>query len=267
MARTIPPSLAPVIEQLELDAPAVVTIENLATLVGRGRGTADVRQLAYELQREGWLGRLRTRNAWEFLPGSRAGAFSSADRLIEFRAKLAVDPSWSGVLAMESSASLFGLAQHLPVKEVMALPDGAKLPKAFVREWRCVHLDLGPTASTTLNGLPTWTVDALLVGIAARPSGYHDVAGLAQWLPDALRHIEVAEIVRLLEPLNDATRQRAGYLLSVAGGAELAETVLEAHPPSQPVWLGPRVRGGRFHRTTMVNDTLLHGYLSIGTGA
>ena len=264
MARKIPPSLAPVIEQLELDAPAVVTIKDLA---GHASGTADVRQLAYELQREGWLGRLRTRNAWEFLPGSRAGAFSSADRFIEFRAKRAVDPSWSGVLAMESAASLHSLAQRVPEQEVMALPDGEELPKAFARDWRCVHLDLGPSASTMLNGFPTWTVDALLVGIATRPSGYRDAAGLAQWLPDAERHIDVAEIVHLLEPLNEATRQRVSYLLSIVGGAELARTVLDVYPPSQPVWFGPRVKGGRFDRTTMVNDTLLHSYLTIGTGA
>jgi len=267
VARTIPPSLAPVIEQLELDAPAVVTTEDLAVFVGHERGTADVRQLAYELQREGWLGRLRTRNAWEFLPGSRAGAFGSADRFIEFRAKRAVDPSWSGVLAMESAASLRSLAQRVPELEVVALPCGEALPKAFIRDWRCVHVDLGPSASTALNGLPTWTVDALVVGIAARPSGYRDVAGLAQWLPDAARQIDVAEIIRLLRPLNDATRQRASYLLTAVGGTELATPVLAAYPPSQPVWFGPRVRGGRFDRATMVNDTLLHGYLIIGIGA
>ena len=267
MARTIPPSLASVVEQLELDTPAVVTIEDLAALVSRDRTTAYVRQLAYELQREGWLGHLRTRNAWEFLPGSRAGAYGSTDRFIEFRAKRAVDPSWSGVLAMESAATLHALAQHVPGQEVLALPDGEVFPKAFVRDWRYVRLDLGPAASTTINGLPVWTVEALLVGIAARPTGYRDVAGLAQWLPDVARLIDVAVIVRLLEPLNDSTRQRAGYLLSAAGGAELATPVMAVYPPSQPVWLGPRVRGGHFDRATMVNDTLLHGYRSIGTGA
>ena len=103
MARTIPLSLAPVIEQLDLDAPAVVTIENLAEFVGQERGTEDVRQLAYALQREGWLARPRARNAGEFLPGSRAGAFGSADRFIEFRAMRAVDPSWVGALAIVSA--------------------------------------------------------------------------------------------------------------------------------------------------------------------
>lgn len=66
-----------------------VTVDRFATVM-RPLGLKDsgkaVRRLVYELRRKGWLGHLRTRNAWEFLPGVRGGAYTSGDRLIEFRA-------------------------------------------------------------------------------------------------------------------------------------------------------------------------------------
>ena len=101
MARTIPPSLAHVVEQLELDGAQIVTAADLARLIGPATPDETARYVAYELQRAGWLGRVRTRNAWEFLPGARGGPIGSEDRFVEFRARQATDPGWRGVLAME----------------------------------------------------------------------------------------------------------------------------------------------------------------------
>lgn len=267
MARTIPPSLAHVIEQLEIDGALIVTAADLARLSGPRTSDEAARQVAYELQRTGWLGRLRTRNAWEFLPGARGGPIGSEDRFVEFRARKATDPDWRGVLAMESAATLHGLAQRVPAQEVVALPKGALLPKAFAGEWRSVCIDLGPPATTNINGLPTWTIDALLVGVAARPSGYRDVAGLGQWLEFGAHRADAAAIIALLESQNAATRQRAAYLFSATLFHEKADEVLRAYPPRQPVWFGPRTTGGHYDRDSLVNDTLLWDYLSIGVGA
>ncbi len=267
MPRTIPPSLADVIEQLELEAPSVVTAADLAHAVGPAATEDEGRQVAYELQREGWLGRLRTKNAWEFLPGARGGPIGSADRFIEFRARQATDPSWGGVLAMESAATLLGLAQRLPAQEVVALPDHQPFPKAFAGEWRYVRLDLGPSAVSPINGLPTWTIEGLLVGFAVRPSSYRDIAGLGQWLEFATLQADTDAVISLLEPQNSATRQRAAYLFSAAFVQEKAAEVLRRFPPIHPVWLGPREPGGHFDSACMVNDTMLRKYLSIGVGA
>ena len=77
MARVITRSFADVIEQLELDGDTVVTTERLAAVMRQLNVTGEPRRLAYELQRDGWLGRLRTRNAWEFLPGARGGPYGA----------------------------------------------------------------------------------------------------------------------------------------------------------------------------------------------
>lgn len=267
VARTIPPSLAHVVEQLELDGALIVTVADLARLGGPGTSNGAARQVAYELQRTGWLGRLRTRNAWEFLPGARGGPIASEDRFVEFRARQATDPSWPGVLAMESAATLQGLAQRLPAQEVVALPKDAPLPKAFAGDWRSVSVDLGPQGAASINGLPTWTIDGLLVGVAARPSGYRDVAGLGQWLELGAHRADVAAVISLLQSQSAATRQRAAYLFSATLFNEKADEVLRAYPPRQPVWFGKRTAGGHYDRDCMVNDTLLREYLTIGVGA
>src|SRR5680860_518014 len=113
-SRPIPSRLAPVLEALELDQPRVVTADGLAHLA-RGQGIdIDGVQLAYELRRLGWLIGLRTKGAWEFVPGARAGRFGAGDRYIELRAALAVGAEFQGALAMESAAVALGLAGRVP---------------------------------------------------------------------------------------------------------------------------------------------------------
>lgn len=271
MPRTLSGVTAGVVEQLELDGELLVTVDRLATAMQQAGMAADesaARRLGYELQRDGWLGRLRTRHVWEFLPGARGGAYGSGDRLIEFRAQHSVNPHWSGVLAMESAALVLGLAQRFPEREVVALAPQDELPKALVGDWRLVRLAMPDAGVTNRDGLPTWTLEALIVGIAARPSAYRDVAGLAQWLPQVAGRVEVETVVGLLAGMRAATRQRAGYLLGAGGNAAARSALARAYPATSPVWLGPREAGaGIFDPQTQVNDTILHKYLSVGTGS
>jgi len=267
VARTIAQSFAHIVEQLELEGAPIVTIADIARHTGPNTSDVAARQVAYALQRSGWLGRLRTRNAWEFLPGARGGPIGSADRFAEFRARQATDPHWRGVLAMESAATLHGLAQRLPEREVVALPKGVPLPKAFADDWRSVGIDLGPRGTIHITGLPSWTIEALLVGVAARPSGYRDVAGLGQWLAIGAQRADIAAVTSLLESQSAATRQRAAYLFSATLLSEKAEALLRIYRPRQPVWFGPRRAGGHYDGACLVNDTLLRDYLSIGGGA
>ncbi|WP_204803771.1 type IV toxin-antitoxin system AbiEi family antitoxin [Mycobacterium riyadhense] len=271
VARVIPRSVADVVEQLELDGDLVVTSDRLATVmrqVGLDGHKAATRRLAYELQRDGWLGQLRTRHAWEFLPAARGCTYGSGDRLIEFRAQRAVDPDRRGVLAMETAASLLGLAQRLPEQELVALPAEQAFPKALSGDWHYVRIELPEAGLTTVTGLPSWNLEGLTVGIAVRPSAYKDVAGLGQWLPDAVTRVDVDTIIHLLETKPRAAAQRAAYVLGSAGNRDARAAIVAAYPATETVWLGPRVAGtGVFDAETKVNDTLLHRYLTVGTGS
>lgn len=267
MARAITASVAPVVEQLELDGDLIVSVDRLADVLRRlGKGGAP-RQVAYELQRAGWLGSLRTRDTWEFLPAARGGAFGSGDRFIEFRAQRASNAAWPGVLAMESAASVLGLAQRLPEREVVALPRGFEPPKSFADDWRVLTLPLPEQGVTLVDGLPTWNLEGLLVGIATRPSGYRDVPGLGQWLAEAVSRADVNAIIELLEPAPASARQRAAYLMAAGNNVAAAEAIVHKFGARSVAWFGPRRRNGTFDRLTQVNDTALRPYLDVGTGA
>jgi hypothetical protein len=271
VARVISRSVADVVERLELDGDLLVTADRLASVMrqmGVDADDAEVRRLAYELQRDGWFGRLRTRHVWEFLPGARGGAYGSGDRFIEFRAQHAVNPGWGGVLAMESAASVLGLAQRFPEQEVVALAPGDRFPKALMGDWRAVRIAMPEAGVTTVNDLDAWNLEGLIVGIASRSSGYQDVAGLGQWLPEAVGRVDADTVVDLLGDMRSATRQRTAYLLGAAGNTGARRQVTRAYPARETVWLGPRRAGaGVFDTETQVNDTLLHPYLTVGTGA
>lgn len=270
MARIITRSVADVVEHLELDGDTVVTVERLAAVIRQTGLSADeiaVRRLAYELQRDGWLGTLRTRGVWEFIPGARGGRYGSGDRFIEFRAQAAVNPRWRGVLAMESAASVLGLAQRIPEQEVVALPKGEPFSKALEKDWRYVRIDLPDEAIAEANGLRTWGFEGLLVGIATRPSGYKDIAGLAQWVETSGDKFDETRVMRLLKSVQPAVRQRAAYLLLALGNEEAAQWVVSEFPPRMTAWFGPREAGGHYEPMTKVSDTLLVKFIGAGTGS
>lgn len=267
VARVITRSVALIVEQFELDGDVIVTVERMAAVMAQLRVAGDPRQRAYELQRDGWLGKLRTRGAWEFLPGARGGAYGSGDRFIEFRAQRAVDPGWGGVLAMESAASVLGLAQRIPEQEVVALGAGTSFSKALAGEWRYVRIDMPAEAIADVNGLRSWSFDGLLVGIATRPSAYRDTAGLAQWIETSAERFDEVIIKRLLRGAPATVRQRAAYVLLLMGREDSARWVLEDVPPQVSAWFGPRQPGGRYDPLTKVNDTLLAPYLGAGGGS
>lgn len=269
MARSLPARLASIVEELELEQPRVVTlaeITDIADRTGTDHTPAGAREIAYELQRRGWLGRLRTMNAWEFIPGARAGAHGSGDRLIELRAQLAIKPQMIIALAMESAAVLHRLAQRAPDQEVVWLPAHHERPKALSR-FRIVHVDLPTEALDQVDQLPLWSVEALLVGIAARPSSYRDLAGLAQWLPDSGPRIDYERLLKCLSAANASTRQRTIYLLQLAERPDMAENLARRFPPTVPVWFGATRCGGRQDRLSRVLDAELAPLMSGGTGA
>jgi len=268
--RALPRRVAGIVEHLELDQPRVVTMPELAQIavdVGACTMTNDASKLVYWLQDLGWLGSLRTKGAWEFIPGARAGAYGSGDRFIEFRAQRAVNLGWPGILAMESAAGLLGLSQRLPDCEVIALPSQVALPKAL-SEWRRVTVELPESAYMERDGLVYWTATGLIAGIAIRPSGYKDLAGLAQWLPEVAAQLNPEALIKALESAAPTALRRAAYLARLAGVDEIVATLLGGCSSAGTVWFGPtRLAGAHHDLVTGVSDGDLAPYLTGGYGS
>src|SRR5271156_1710526 len=134
--------------------------------------------------------------------------------------------------------------------------------------WGTLDLFIPRITSKYRHGLPSWNLEGLIVGIAARPSAYKDVAGLGQWLPEAVADVDADAIISLLTTMPRTTAQRAAYLLGAAGNGDARAAIIAMYPATETAWLGPRVAGdGAFDAETQVNDTLVHHYLSVGTGS
>lgn len=88
MARSIPSSLAALVEHLELERKSTVTLEEISRIAeGQGLRTPG-RIIAHRLARLGWLLPTPVRGTWEFAPAERPGAIPNADPLLPFRALL-----------------------------------------------------------------------------------------------------------------------------------------------------------------------------------
>ena len=168
---------------------------------------------------------------------------------------------------MESAATLLGLAQHLPEHEVAALPPGTPRPKAL-SGWRIVAIDLVDEGRTVHDGLPCWNINGLLAGIAIRPSGYQDLPGLAQWLPDIGGRLDTETLAACLADASRSAWQRAVYLARMAGAAQVADRLLAVRPPQTAVWFGATRTGStRYDSVAKVSDADLAPYLDGGVGA
>ena len=130
-ARSIPSSLAPVIEELELRQPRLVTKAYLTDVINERSLSLHPDDVAHRLQQQGWLLSLKTKDAWEFAPASRAGRIDSGDPFIELRATIHHKPDLPVAVAYESAAWLHGLTRRPPEKDVIAMPTEVDPPPAL----------------------------------------------------------------------------------------------------------------------------------------
>jgi len=89
MTRTIPHSLAPVLEQLELYQADLVTTARLDELVRTAGIRTATRTVATRLRERGWLLPTGQRGVWEFAPAAVAGAYSRGGHTRLLRSVLA----------------------------------------------------------------------------------------------------------------------------------------------------------------------------------
>ncbi len=255
--RSVPATLAPVVEELELRQPKVVTREMLRSILSRRGVALSAREAAHRLQRHGWLLSLRTRGAWEFAPASRAGPIGSGDRFIELRATLVRRPRLQVAVAYESAVWLHGLARRVPAKDVLAVPRGVKSPQAL--EGYRITRNWGRLSTVLIDNLPAWRIETLLVLIAAHPTSYRGWPTINDWLDEAVRRADEALILEELDGCPGATWARVGYVLETAGRREIADRIhgLRGSRGAGPFYLGPRKSPGIYNGRWNIRDSLL----------
>ncbi|MFQ5524314.1 MAG: type IV toxin-antitoxin system AbiEi family antitoxin [Acidimicrobiia bacterium] len=215
-----------------------------------------VEVVAERLQRHGWLLPLRTRGAWEFAPGSRAGPFGSGDPFIELRARLARRRDFPAAVAYESAVWLHNLSDRSPDRHVLSIPKSESVPHSL-RGFRVTRIQ--PVLDTVrIRNLPVWSLESLVVLIGARPTSFGDWPNLDSWFVGAARHADPEAIVSELAHRSRAAWMRTGYLLEWAANHDLADRIRSAAPAgSGPFYLGARDRPGHYSSKWQVMDSLL----------
>jgi len=253
--RSVPASLAPVVEELELRQPAVVTRSLLTEILAQTQVSLPPAAAAERLVRLGWLLPLRTRGAWEFAPAARAGRYRAGDPWIELRALLAHDPDAPVAVAFESAVWELGHSSHQPDSPVLAHRQGWRPPsslgvRAVTFDWR--------VPPTTVRGLPVWTPATILIASAERPAAQGNWGNAEDWLPDTFRAAAAEDLLREAEGRRTSTLARLGYLAEWAGRNDVADHVEALLPSRLPVtFFGSRDRRAQWSRRWRVYDSLL----------
>lgn len=254
--RRITSSIAGLLQELELRQPKVVTGPLLADVIEAAGSHLANRTAAERLVREGWLLPLRTRDAWEFVPASRAGRYASGDPWIELRALLAHKPDAPVAVAFGSAVWELGFSRHQPTRQVLAHRMGWRPPRS-----------LGDATSTSYDwrlpvqrkdGLPVWQPATIAVAVADRPGSHDNWGNADDWLPETLRATTPSEIITEVSSRGAATVARLGYLAEWSGRHDIVEVVRPLLPERLPVsYLGPREPRGRWIKHWRLYDSLL----------
>lgn len=253
--RDVTRTLAPLLQELELERPRVLTKAELKSYATAAQLDWPVEVVVRRLREAGWLLDLKTKGVWEFAPAARAGAFGSGDPMIELRATLARDGRAGFAVAAESAAYLLGLTSRRPDTEVIGAPDGSRPPKAL-GDFRVVHWT-ARTERVLKDGLPVWAVATLMAFMATKPGGYRDWPNVGEWIGQAARNVSFDPMADELVGQSRAAWARAAYLIDRGGNPETAMSLLAIAPPGRgPYYLGRRGMPGRYDARFEVVDSI-----------
>ena len=263
--RSVPRSVAPLLEALELEQPTLVTLSLLDELIDQTKSSTTAAHGARMLRERGWLLPLRSPGVWEFAPGARAGAFGGGYPFIELRARLATRP-FDGAVAAESAAWLHGLSTRSPDPHVIGAPPEVNIPKSL-DHFRVVRWS-GTETYDDHEGLPVWSVSTLLAFMGARPERYRDWPNVSEWIAVAAKLTSVEALQNELAGQPRSAWARMSYLLSIGEQDEMGEALFSGAPPGGgPFHLGPRDMKSKFSSRFEVIDHIFPTWWSTKAAA
>ena len=159
-------------------------------------------------------------------------------------------------LAHNSAAWLQGLSTREPQKHVLATyPSQRKLPPAL-RDFRVTRL-WGAVEPEQKDHLPVWRVSTLLAMMATEPHYYRDWPNVMEWLEEAFKRADAAELEREMREAPNTARVRLAYLADRANFKDLAQNLMRGARTNGVTYLGRDRSRARFVRQYNLIDTLL----------
>ena len=253
MTRTLPGWLAPVVEQLELDQPSTVTVDELRAMLDSFRISVPAKVVAQRLRERGWLLATGVRGVYEFAPAAHAGPVGRGDPFGLVHAVLASQSDSSIVVALGSAAWAHGLADRTPETLEVAFASSERASVAIRRAARPVTFDarLDPEVR---KGVPVQTLATMLVHMAAKPRDVRAWGSASEWLGDVAVEAGDERIMLELEGRPESVWRRLGYLIQGVHPT-LAEQL--RGKSSSKVWFGPRGPLRQHDEAWGIADTVL----------
>lgn len=254
MTRTIAPSLAGILERLELDQPELVTSEDLARLVEEVGLRTPAKIVAARLREAGWLLTTGRRGVWEFAPAAVAGPYSRHDPVTPLRAFLKQRPSARCALTFQAAAWAFGIADRVPARPEVAAVGGElarQLPHSVAVSLFAPRLEYAER-----RGVPVLQFESVLVHMASRPASVRSWESAREWLPGLAAELEWENLAREVSGRPATVRARTGYLLQGAR-PDLSDRIRSFGLPLGKTWFGPRGQLRRHDHRWLIADTIL----------
>jgi hypothetical protein len=258
-ARTLGPSLAQVVEELELEQPVVVTLRELTEILHRRHIRTGAVEVARRLRDRGWLLETAQRGVFEFAPGAHAGPYGHGDPFVDLRAYLAAtetrDP---GVAAcLHSAVWLRGYSDRAPNMHELAVRPGARAPKALTSAFRVVRFspELLPEL---VDGIPVHRPATVLAHLVARAADVRSWQVFVEALPELIAATTLDDLATEMRPRSASTRARLGYLLEGQKAGHLPLESLAVARPAGTIWFGPRDGRIRYDTRWNIADTALY---------
>jgi predicted transcriptional regulator of viral defense system len=252
-ARSLSKQLAPLVAELELRQPTLVTLHELALLAEEAGLRTPAKVVAARLRATGWLLATAQRGVYEFAPGSHSGPYGHGDPFIDLRAAMLAE-HYQMVLALQSALWLYGIAERVPDRHELAVPVGAPVPDSVRRRMRVVHFSARLPA-TDIDQLPVHQPATILVHLVTKPGDVRGWTTFAEALPELAARSLVDDLERELDRRPGTVRPRLAYLLSGVAPA-VADSVQPIRPQSV-TWFGRSRTSRRFDKRFNVADGLL----------
>lgn len=253
MTRSIPSSLAPVLELLELEKPEIVTTEQLRAFCERTGVAMPVGTVINKLAHRGWLLKTDTHGVWEFAPAERAGAYGSRDTLLGLKGVLATAPKTRFSVCLRSALWLHDLLDRRPSLIEVALPPREYVPQGIRRGSHVLRFE-PHLAPVKIRGVPTHRLETVLVHLAERPTDVRNWGSILEVLAEFVESIDRTALGEELAGRSHATQARLAYLVS--GVAPDLSNVLNVASAGK-VWFGPRTKTRRHNARWNIADTIL----------
>lgn len=251
--RTLSATLAPIVAELELDQPELVTVADLDILRRRHGIRTETKHLASRLRQRGWLLPTSTPGVWEFAPGAHGGPLGHANPFLELIAALRLGPIPGAAVALGSALLALNLSDRGPARIEVAVAKHATVPAGLRRAARVVVFD-SQLVPVSRDGAPVHSPASILVHLVTRPTDVRSWGSVLDALPALVDAVDREALDTEMEGRPSTVGSRLAYLVQALDPA-LAEQYRDTSHGK--VWFGPRGPLKRNNEHFGIADTVL----------